>query len=234
MLVTYLKRKAGKDGQPVYVRKRLAFGGVLLLLLTFVALLRSAPKISGSACDGLWLAHLVDKERIPALWVCARAYQEANWWYVTAMFLVTYIGIKSFAIPAGFTFCILAGALYPLPLAQLLTGLGEAVGSSSCYLLSGAFARPVVERFFASKLVLLRSRAVQEREHMLLFNFWLRMTPFLPNWFCNVACPLVGVPLRPFFLASLVGTQGSLLFLSLTGATLRCLAALRAQSKTQS
>jgi len=56
---------------------------------------------------------------------------------------------------------------------------------------------------------------------MLIFNVWLRMTPFLPNWFCNLACPLVGVPLRPFFVASLFGTQGSLLFLTLTGATLR-------------
>jgi uncharacterized membrane protein YdjX (TVP38/TMEM64 family) len=42
---------------------------------------------------------------------------------------------------------------------------------------------------------------------MLIFNVWLRMTPFLPNWFCNLACPLVGVPLRPFFVASLFGTQ---------------------------
>ena len=83
---------------------------------------------------------------------------------------------------------------------------------------------------------------------MLIFNVWLRMTPFLPNWFCNLACPLVGVPLRPFFVASLFGTQagsrasplaspkgtspgdpfsarhwrqGSLLFLTVTGATLR-------------
>jgi len=210
-----------ESGEPVYVRKRLAFTGMVVLLGTFGALLRSAPEISGTACDGVQLWHLIDKERIPALWTCAKAYQDANWWYVTYMFLVTYICIKSFAIPAGFTFCVLGGALYPLPLAQLLTGIGEAVGSSSCYLLSGAFARPVVERFFASKLEGLRTRAVQEREHMLLFNFWLRLTPFLPNWFCNVACPLVGVPLRPFFIASMFGTQGSLLFLSLTGATLR-------------
>lgn len=233
---SWIRRRRGprhrsmEGGEPVYVRKRLAFAGLVVLLGTFFALLHSAPDISGTACDGVQLWHLVDKERIPALWMCAKAYQNANWWYVTYMFLVTYVCIKAFAIPAGFTFCILGGALYPLPLAQLLTGLGEAIGSSSCYLLSGAFARPVVERFLASKLEVLRSRAVLEREHMLLFNFWLRLTPFLPNWFCNVACPLVGVPLRPFFLASLFGTQGSLLFLSLTGATLRCGRALPCRS----
>lgn len=56
---------------------------------------------------------------------------------------------------------------------------------------------------------------------MLLFCFFLRLTPFMPNWFINLAAPLVGVPLFDFFVGSLVGTQGSLLFLSLTGATLR-------------
>mmetsp|Transcript_22525 Transcript_22525/g.68660 ORF Transcript_22525/g.68660 Transcript_22525/m.68660 type:complete len:212 (-) Transcript_22525:519-1154(-) len=210
-----------EGGAPVYVRKRLAFAGLLTLLALLAGLLSAAPHVKDGACEGFALWHLLDKERIPAIWACAKAYQDANWWYVMYTFLVTYVCIKAFAIPAGFTFCILGGALYPLALAQLLTGLGEAIGSSSCYLLSGAFARPVVERFFPSKLETLRARAVQEHEHMLLFNFWLRLTPFLPNWFCNVACPLVGVPLRPFFIASLFGTQGSLLFLSLTGATLR-------------
>ena len=56
---------------------------------------------------------------------------------------------------------------------------------------------------------------------MLSFNFFLRLTPFMPNWMINLSCPLVGVPLGPFFVGSLFGTQLSLLFLALTGATLR-------------
>ena len=72
-----------------------------------------------------------------------------------------------------------------------------------------------------AKLAMLRERAAQEREHMLLFNFFLRLTPFAPNWFINVASPVCGIPLTPFFVGSLFGTQLSLLFLALTGATLR-------------
>ena len=56
--------------------------------------------------------------------------QEANWWHVTATFMAVYIAMKGLAGPA-FTLCILAGALYPLPLAQFLTGVGEARGSSA-------------------------------------------------------------------------------------------------------
>jgi uncharacterized membrane protein YdjX (TVP38/TMEM64 family) len=34
---------------------------------------------------------------------------------------------------------------------------------------------------------------------------FLRITPLLPNWFVNVASPIVGVPLHIFVLATLVG-----------------------------
>ena len=60
---------------------------------------------------------------------------------------------------------------------------------------------------------------------MFLFNLFLRFTPFAPNWFINVASPVVGVPIVPFFFGSLFGTQLSLLFLTLTGSTLKELGA---------
>lgn len=80
--------------------------------------------------------------------------------------MLTYIGLKMFAIPAAFTLCVLSGGIFPLWQAQVLTGVGEAVGSSLCYLLSKAIARPVVERLFAAKLAMLQERAKAEREHM--------------------------------------------------------------------
>ena len=108
-----------------------------------------------------------------------------------------------------------------MPLCQLVTGMGEAVGSSLCYLLSQAFLAPIVEHFFAPQLAKMRERAHAERQYMLSFNFFLRLTPFMPNWMINLSCPLVGVPLVPFFIGSLFGTQLSLLFLALSGATLK-------------
>uniref|UniRef100_A0A7S0L5F6 VTT domain-containing protein n=1 Tax=Coccolithus braarudii TaxID=221442 RepID=A0A7S0L5F6_9EUKA len=194
-----------------------------VLAFSFLALLSSAPAVPGTECAGLEFAALFDREGAGLLkmWRCAKVYQAANWWFVVGTFEAVYVGLKTFAIPATFSLSILAGALFPLPVAQLLTGLGEGFGSSLCYLQSRAIAGPLVEHFFSGKLEMLRARAAQEREHMLLFNFFLRLTPFMPNWFINIASPLVGVPLPPFFVGSLVGTQLSLLFLSLTGATLR-------------
>jgi len=196
-----------------------------LFALISIALVSVAPEVAlaGSECTGLRFGLLFDRSGtgLVQLWRCAKTYQAANWWFVVGAFELVYVSLKMFAIPATFSLSILAGALFPLPVAQLITGLGEGVGSSLCYLTSRAIAGPVVERFFSAKLQKLRARAAQEREHMLLFNFFLRLTPFLPNYFINIASPLVGVPLGPFFIASLFGTQGSLLFLALTGATLR-------------
>ena len=155
------------------------------------------------------------------LFTCAAAYELLNWHFVVGCFACAYIGCKMFAIPVTFTLSILAGAIYPLPFALLLTGVCEAVGSSCCYLLSATLLQPLVRRLFAEKLEMMRTRAAAEREHMLLFNFFLRLTPMLPNWFINLASPIVGVPLLPFFVASLFGTQLSLLFLTYTGRTLR-------------
>jgi uncharacterized membrane protein YdjX (TVP38/TMEM64 family) len=49
---------------------------------------------------------------------------------------------------------------------------------------------------------------------------FLRITPLLPNWFVNIACPLVDVPFKYFFLATLIGlVPANCLHIS-TGATL--------------
>merc|ERR1712050_63753 len=85
----------------------------------------------------------------------------------------------------------------------------------------GAITRPILERYFADKLAMLQERAKAEREHMGLFNFFLRLTPLAPNWFINVASPIIGAPLVPFFIASLFGTQVTLVFQCGLGAALR-------------
>ena len=186
----------------------------------------SAP--ASGVCNGLTFSMLLpppmgalSTESIIKVWSCTEAYQQANWWFVLILFEATYIGLKMLAIPATFALCVLAGALFPMPYCQLVTGFAEAFGSSLCYINSQTFLAPIVMRLFANKLAQLRERAEQERQYMLSFNLFLRLTPFMPNYLVNVACPLVGIPLRPFFIGSLFGTQLSLLFLALSGTTLK-------------
>ena len=39
------------------------------------------------------------------------------------------------------------------------------------------------------------------------YMLFLRVTPFFPNWFINLASPHVGVPLREFFVATFIGAR---------------------------
>lgn len=62
-----------------------------------------------------------------------------------------------------------------------------------------------------------------KRQDESLFNYivFLRVTPILPNWFINIASPVIDVPIGPFFLGTLVGVAPpSFLFIQ-AGTTLQ-------------
>ena len=48
-----------------------------------------------------------------------------------------------------------------------------------------------------------------EKHRDSLFNYllFLRITPLLPNWFINLASPVIGVPYLPFGVATFVGVM---------------------------
>ncbi|KAF3430050.1 hypothetical protein E2986_08878 [Frieseomelitta varia] len=91
---------------------------------------------------------------------------------------------------------ILSGFLFPFPLAWLLVCTCSAVGASLCYFLSSLLGQKAREW----------SLTVKKNENN-LFNYmlFLRITPLLPNWFINLASPVIGVPLAPFALGTFFG-----------------------------
>lgn len=47
----------------------------------------------------------------------------------------------------------------------------------------------------------------QNQGNLFYYLLFLRITPLLPNWFVNIACPLVDVKFKYFFLATLIGAS---------------------------
>lgn len=45
----------------------------------------------------------------------------------------------------------------------------------------------------------------KHNDNMFSYIMFLRITPFLPNWFINVCAPLVDVPLVPFWAGTFFG-----------------------------
>jgi len=223
------KGKAAASSNKDFWKSMRIYIGCLIALgaMWFYVLSNAPPPPAIEECDNFGFYAVVtmgkDPTALTRMIKCAQAYQKYNWWFVVCTFFLTYIGIKMFAIPAVFPLGILGGAIFPFWLSLGLTGSGEALGNSLCYLMSASIAQPVLERLFPQKLAKVAQKAEEEKENWLLFNFFLRLTPFVPNWFVNLSSPIVGNPIKPFIIGSFFGTQFSLFFLALCGNTLATL-----------
>jgi uncharacterized membrane protein YdjX (TVP38/TMEM64 family) len=72
-------------------------------------------------------------------------------------------------------------------------------------MLSFMLGKGIVLRWFPDLLVRFNDKIAQHDHNLLFYMTFLRVTPIMPNWFINIASPIVGVPLSTFFYATLVG-----------------------------
>ena len=81
----------------------------------------------------------------------------------------------------------------------------SATGATFCYLLSAMVGQELVTRYFPERLNSWRAQISHHHDDMLWYIIFLRITPFLPNWFINLASPLVGVRVAPFYWGTFLG-----------------------------
>ncbi|PAA94409.1 hypothetical protein BOX15_Mlig007117g2 [Macrostomum lignano] len=137
---------------------------------------------------------------------------------------ITYVFLQTFAIPGSIFLSILSGYLFPLPLALTLVCTCSAIGASFCYLLSYLALRPLLHKYVANRISSWATEVAKHREHLFNYIMFLRITPFLPNWFINLASPIVGVSLVPFFIGTFFGVMPPSVFAIQGGQTLQKLA----------
>ncbi|MBN3281110.1 TM41B protein, partial [Polyodon spathula] len=113
--------------------------------------------------------------------------------------------LQTFAIPGSIFLSILSGYLYPFPLALFLVCLCSGLGASFCYMLSYLVGRPVVYKYLTERAVKWSHQVDKHRGHLINYIVFLRITPFLPNWFINITAPVINVPLRVFFIGTFFG-----------------------------
>lgn len=128
-------------------------------------------------------------------------------YYLEVMFgiILVYIFLQTFAIPGSLFLSILSGFLYNFPVALTLVCFCSALGATLCYLLSQLVGRRLVKHYFPEKARVWAAQVDKHREDLLSYMLFLRMTPFLPNWFINLVAPVIGVPLFPFALGTFLG-----------------------------
>jgi uncharacterized membrane protein YdjX (TVP38/TMEM64 family) len=133
---------------------------------------------------------------------------------------VTYLILQSFAIPGSIFLSILSGYLFPFPLALGLICTCSATGAVICYLLSYLIGRQLVLYYWPDRVQQWCKQVSAHRDHLFNYILFLRITPFLPNWFINIASPVIDVPLFPFFWGTFFGVAPPSFFFVKMGQTL--------------
>ncbi|CAH2325533.1 transmembrane 41B [Pelobates cultripes] len=146
-----------------------------------------------------------DMDDAKALGKVLSKYKDTFYVEVLLAYFVTYIFLQTFAIPGSIFLSILSGFLYPFPLALFLVCLCSGLGASFCYLLSYLVGRPIVYKYLSEKAVKWSQQVDRHREHLINYMIFLRITPFLPNWFINITSPIINVPLKVFFWGTFLG-----------------------------
>eukprot|EP00126_Sphaerothecum_destruens_P001807 Sdes_comp15235_c0_seq1m4066 len=147
-------------------------------------------------------------------------YKSTYHYQVLAAFFTLYIFLQTFAIPGSIFLSILSGTLFPFPLALFLVCFCSATGAAFCFLLSNLFGKQLVERIFPDKLRAWRHSLNKHRKDVFFYMLFLRITPFLPNWFINIAAPVLHIPLFPFFCGTFFGVALPSFFYIQMGTTL--------------
>jgi len=132
-------------------------------------------------------------------------YKEKYYLEVLGGFFCTYLFLQTFAIPGSIFLSIVSGFLFRFPVALFAVCFCSATGASFCYLLSYLIGRRLVHKYLPERAASWSAKVDSQRGNLLSYIIFLRITPFLPNWFINIVSPVIGVPLLPFWIGSFFG-----------------------------
>ncbi|KAM5138707.1 transmembrane protein 41B [Mantella aurantiaca] len=164
---------------------------------------KNFPQLSEEECEKIKIPRDMDDAK--ALGSVLSKYKDTFYVEVLVAYFATYVFLQTFAIPGSIFLSILSGFLYPFPLALFLVCLCSGLGASFCYMLSYVVGRPVVYKYLTEKAIKWSEQVERNRDHLINYIIFLRITPFLPNWFINITSPVINVPLKVFFLGTFLG-----------------------------
>jgi uncharacterized membrane protein YdjX (TVP38/TMEM64 family) len=193
----------------------LRFGLVLAIgAVWFVALVAySRWLVAEGGTNELFLpSSLADAKRLHAALAQLLAEDSDRGAHALCLFALTYLWKQSFAVPGSAVLNVLAGSLFGMWRALLLTSALTATGATVCFSLSKAVGSDAIAGAFPrawARVEALRTEVDGERARGggALFA-WLiaaRLFPFTPNWLLNMSFPHLGVQPAPFFLSVLLG-----------------------------
>ncbi|XP_067686188.1 transmembrane protein 41A-A-like [Haliotis asinina] len=140
--------------------------------------------------------------------------------YVLVLLSCAYLYKQTFAIPGSVFMNLLAGALYGPWFGFILCCVLSSFGTSFCYLLSDTCGKEYIIRYFPQKVKYFQTLIEENLDSLFFFMLFLRVFPMSPNWFINMASPIVNIPLHVFFFSVFIGQMPYIFICVQTGCIL--------------
>ena len=184
------------------------FGVAVLASAAIYLLLQSMPKVE--ECSEIspkqWLSQ--NTTGLKQLIQCTEALSKhAGHTKVVLCYMSLYVFFQTFAVPGpNLMLSVLAGALFQnVWLATIIVGSACTTGAVCCYMLSHFLLSDAIQIYLAERIVKFQQRVTSNKDHLLSYMLFLRLTPLLPNWFINLSSPVVGIPVTIFATATFFG-----------------------------
>ncbi len=130
------------------------------------------------------------------------AYYGAHSVRMVAGFMIIYIVQTALSLPGAAILSLAAGAIFGSIMGTVYANIAATIGATLAFLVTRYLLRDVVLARFGDKLEGLNRELEARGFNYLLF---LRLVPVFPFFLINLAAGLTRLPLRTFFLATMLG-----------------------------
>ena len=145
------------------------------------------------------------------------AYYAAHPVVMVAGFMTLYIVQTALSLPGAAILSLAAGALFGTLMGTVYANIAATIGAAMAFLVTRYLLRDLVLNRFGPKLEGINRELETRGFNYLLF---LRLVPVFPFFLINLAAGLTRLPLRTFFLATMLGIiPGGLVYVN-AGASL--------------
>lgn len=128
-------------------------------------------------------------------------------------FILIYAAVVALSVPGGAVMTVAGGFLFGAWLGGLYALVAATLGATILFLVARTSLGEALERRAGP---FLRSLDAGFREHAASYLLVLRLVPLFPFWLVNLVPAFLGVPLRTFVLASVIGmAPGTFVYASL-------------------
>ncbi len=151
-------------------------------------------------------------------------YYEQHKFITVSVFVLVYIIQTALSLPGATVLTLAAGAVFGAVAGTAYVNIGATVGATLAFLVARYLFRDFIQNKFGTRIEKINRELESRGFNYLLF---LRLVPLVPFFLINLGAGLTRLPLRTFFLGTMVGIiPGSFVYCN-AGASLATISSMR-------